>query len=401
MIFKLALRNLTRSPRRTFAALLTIALGSGSLCIFNGFNHGIMNQYKQNTIHARYGHGQIHEKNYRNQVYEKPWDHWISDWREMARDLKQIPHVNHVFPRVQFFSLLTNGKVTVSGKAQGVDGKEESQFFNTLNIEQGVNLSDQRDGILLGQGLARSLDLKVGDRVTLLTNTVYGSMNAADLTVVGIFHTGQKEFDDNLFRIPLDQALRLLDTQKVESIALGLDSDHAWSEIAQAILSRWPNLDAIPFEVLDRVYYQNSVDWLKSQFAMIRIIILTIVILGIFNTVSTSLLDRKQELGNLRANGDSSQDVLRLLLCEGLVLGLLGGALGIVGSLVIQKWILGHGILMPPAPGLTRQFHVFIEIEPEMIITAFTLGAIASFLATFFAAYQLSKAPIAASLRSV
>lgn len=62
-------------------------------------------------------------------------------------------------------------------------------------------------------------------------------MNAADLTVVGIFHTGQKEFDDNLFRIPLDQALRLLDTQKVESIALGLDSDHAWSEVAQAILS--------------------------------------------------------------------------------------------------------------------------------------------------------------------
>jgi putative ABC transport system permease protein len=72
-----------------------------------------------------------------------------------------------------------------------------------------------------------------------------------------------------------------------------------------------------------------------------------------------------------------------------------------MGSLVIQKWILGHGILMPPAPGLTRQFHVFIEIETGMIITAFTLGAIASFLATFFAAYQLSKAPIAVSLRSV
>jgi putative ABC transport system permease protein len=404
MIFSLAIRNLFRNPRRTFALLLTVACGSASIFLFQGFNHGIMNQYKDNTVHSRYGHGQINTAGYRDKVFEKPWEVWMENSLALSEKLKAAPEVDRIFPRIEFFGLLTNGRMTVSGRGQGVDGKEEAVFFNTLNIEDGETLSNQEDGILLGRGLARALDVKPGDRVTILSNTVHGSMNAGDFVVTGLFHTGQKDFDDAVFRIQISQAQTLLDTNRVESIALGLKNDRDWPKVAaliEKLSSLEPlGLEATPFAVLDKVYYQHSVDWLNQQFHVIQLIILSIVILGIFNTVSNGVLERKPEIGNLRANGESPGDVIKLLNLEGLTVGVLGAAIGIFFALLMNLTVLREGILMPPAPGLTRQFHVQIEFLPGMALWAFALNSLTTVIGTWLAAWRVARMPIADALRS-
>lgn len=68
LLLRLALRNLPGSVRRTVALILTVAVGTGSLLLFHGFNHGIMNQYRDSTIRARFGHGQIQTKGYGERV---------------------------------------------------------------------------------------------------------------------------------------------------------------------------------------------------------------------------------------------------------------------------------------------------------------------------------------------
>ena len=137
-------------------------------------------------------------KGYHNSVYEKPWKHWIEDYPSLKENLSKVPGVKLLFPRVNFFSLLTNGEMNISGKGEGVDGVAEFEFFNTLNIVEGKNLSDEKEGIILGKGLARALNAKIGDRITVLGSTISGSMNAVDTYVTGIFHTGSKEFDDSV-----------------------------------------------------------------------------------------------------------------------------------------------------------------------------------------------------------
>jgi len=401
MLIVVALRNLLRNPRRTFAVLLTVAIGVGSIFLFHGFNTGIMNQYRTNAIHARYGHGQVNTDGYREKVYEKPWDHWIKDAKKVEDDLKSIDGVDQVFPRVEFFALLTNGRVTVSGRGQGVNGPEEAKFFYTLNIEQGEQLSDQKEGILLGRGLARALDVKPGDRVTVLGNTIDGSINGLDLTMTGYFHTGSRETDDVMFRVQLEQAQTLLDTDRVETIALGLRDLDEWDTVAAAIEQKHPELEAVPFAVLDKVYYQHSVDWLKQQFAVIQLIILTIVLLGILNTVATAILDRKQEIGNLRANGESFGDVMKMLAWEGLALGALGSTLGLLLTAALVYGALRNGILMPPAPGLTRQFEVFIELQAPMAGITFLMGLATASIGTMLAGWRVARMPIGQALRSV
>lgn len=401
MLILVALRNLLRNPRRTSAVLLTVALGVASIFIFRGFNNGIMNQYRENAIHARYGHGQLNTGGYRDKVLEKPWEHWITNAPQVEDDLRKVPGVRHVFPRVEFFALLTNGRITVSGRGQGVRGPEEADFFNTLNVEVGETLRGQKDGILLGRGLARALDVKPGDRVTVLANTVNGSINGVDLLMTGYFHTGSRETDDTMFRIQIEQAQALLDTDRIESMALGLDDPDGWGRVESAVKQHHPTLEAVPFEELDKVYYKHSVDWLKSQFDVIELIILTIVLLGILNTVATAILDRKQEIGNLRANGESSGEVLAMLAWEGLALGVLGAALGILLALFVVYVPLRNGILMPPAPGITRQFSVFVELQASMALRTFLLGLATAAIGTVLAGWRVARLRIGDALRSV
>jgi putative ABC transport system permease protein len=398
MILKFSVRNIWRQRSRAIAVLATVSLGIAALMIYHGFNAGIMNQYRENTIRARYGHGQVNTKGYREEIWDKAWERWIDPASPFVNDLRNRPQIQYVFPRISFYALLNNGEKTLSGAGEGVDGKIESGFFTTLNVIKGKTLSTEEDGIILGKGLADALKLNVGDRVTVLANTHAGSLNAVDVYVTGIFFAGMKSFDDTFFRIQLSKAQELLDTTQVETIALGLKKLEDWPEVEHWVNSQ-PAFEATAFNVLDKVYYQNSVDFLQAQFSFIFLVIVVIVILGIFNTVSTIILERKGEIGNLRANGDSHKEVMGLLLTESLILGLMGATLGVVFSYLCNVTLLANGIHMPPGPGITRQFTTFVELQLNFIPVCFLIGILSSILGTFMAARRVLKMPITELLR--
>lgn len=400
MILFLAFRNLFRNVRRTIAVILTVAFGAGALFSFEGFIQGVLDEYRDTTIHAHYGYGQIHTKDYRGQVFEDPQKHWIPNASELEQSLLENPGVEQVFPRVGFSALLKKGKTTISGSGQGVEAAKEAIFFHSLNVEEGNTLTTEPDGILLGQGLAKSLDAKPGDSVTVMATSNRGIIKKEVFVVTGIFHTGSLDFDSRVFRVQLDAAQRLLKTPNVESVSLALNSLSDWDSVAAQVERDFPDLEATPFHILDKVYYQHSVDWLKAQFTVVQLIILSIVLLGIFNAISTSILERKQEIGNLRANGESITRVLFLILAEGVFLSLFGALIGILGSYVVLKLLAARGIAMPPGPGMTKQFLVSFAFKPAMIASTALLSSLAALIASFLAGLRVAKMTIAKSLRS-
>ena len=213
-------------------------------------------------------------------------------------------------------------------------------------------------------------------------------------------HTGSLDFDSRIFRIQLLAAQKLLNTKKIELISLGLKDLSDWNQVAKRVEAAYPQLEVTSFEVLDTVYYKNSVDWLKSQFSVVQVIILSIVLLGIFNTVSASILERKQEIGNLRANGESVAGVMRLVLTEGGLLGILGSLVGMACVYAILMLFVHKGLLMPPGPGQTRQFLVTFSFEWSMVLYALVASSIAAVIASFFAGIKVAKMPIAKALRA-
>ncbi len=400
MLVGLAFRNLFRNVRRTIAVLLTIGLGAGALFCFQGFIHGVLTDYKESTIHSQYGNGQINTKGYRDVVHKEPWSQWVGNWSELESFLLQQEGVEYVFPRLSLNGMLVKGKVSMAGHGLGIRAEKEAEFFNNLRIEEGVFLSNQENGIMLGKGLAKSLNIDPGDRVTLYTKAINGKIKKGKLTVTGIFSTGNMEFDNRVFRVQLEKAQQLLSTKAIETLSLGLRDHENWSHIAQSVETTFPQLEAASFDELDKVYYQNSVDWLKAQFHVVQVIILSIVLLGIFNTISASILERKQEIGNLRANGESRLDVLKLILCEAAFLGALGSALGLAITYVISKGLFENEILMPPGPGSTRPFFLIFSFTWAMVFSTMAMSLISAILASLLAGFKIAKMPIAKALRS-
>jgi putative ABC transport system permease protein len=382
-------------------SLATVAIGAAALFLFRGFNTGLLNEYRKNAIHAHYGNGQVNTLGYRDKILAKPWEAWIADPHLVLQGLREVRGVDFVFPRVELAALVSNGTRSLGSRGVGIDGEAESSFFTTINVIEGVSLGTAPDGIVLGRGLAHALDVQVGSRITLLTNTIHGTLNGADFNVVGIFHTGSRELDDAFFQIQLPQAQRLLDTEKVEKISLGLAQHDDWSRVAADITKKFSSLEATSFEILDKIYYQNSVDFLNAQYAIVRLIILFVVVLGIFNTATSSILERTQEIGMLRANGESKGDIVKLCALEGLIASLLGSLAGIFTVVLFNLTVLSDGFFMPPGPGITRSFKTYIELHPTMAQEAILLVLFAGVLGSVLAVLKILKMPISTALRQV
>ncbi|MBS0650439.1 MAG: ABC transporter permease [Verrucomicrobia bacterium] len=399
-MLRLAFRNLFRNVRRTIAVLMTIGLGAGALFCFQGFIHGVLSDYKDSTIHSRYGNGQINTKGYRDMVHKEPWTQWVGNSEELEHFLLQQKGVDYVFPRLSLNAMLVKGKTSMAGHGLGIRAEKEAEFFNNLRIEEGVALSNQENGIMLGKGLAKSLNVNPGDQLSIYTKAINGRIKKSKLTVTGIFSTGNMEFDNRVFRVQLEKAQDLLATKAVETLSLGLSDHESWDLVAKTIQSKFPQLEATSFDELDKVYYQNSVDWLKAQFHVVQAIILSIVLLGIFNTISASILERKQEIGNLRANGESRFDIIKLILAEAAFLGALGSMLGLAFTYVISKGFFENGILMPPGPGSTRAFYLIFSFTWTMAFSTMAMSVVSAIIASFLAGLKVAKMPIAKALRS-
>ena len=101
----------------------------------------------------------------------------------------------------------------------------------------------------------------------------------------------------------------------------------------------------------------------------------------------------------LRANGDSSSEIIYLISTEGLALGVLGAILGVALTVVIWS-IFQSGVPMPPTPGTDRELPVILDMQPAFAITAMLFAIATTLAATFGASLQILKLPITQALRS-
>jgi putative ABC transport system permease protein len=92
---------------------------------------------------------------------------------------------------------------------------------------------------------------------------------------------------------------------------------------------------------------------------------------------------------------------MKMLAWEGLALGALGSLLGLLLTMLLVFVGLRNGILMPPAPGLTRQFEVFIELQAPMAGITFLMGLATAATGTMLAGWRVARMRIGQALRSV
>lgn len=400
-MLKLALRNVWRQKARTAITLAAIICGVASLILAGGFIQDIFVQLGEAIIHSQTGHLQVFRKGFPERGTRSPERFLIDHPELLAKQIAANPGVAVVMSRLYFSGLINNGRRDLAIVGEGIEPDKEAKLGSFLSISAGRQLADRdRDGILIGQGVAQSLAVKPGDRLTLVASTAEGAMNTLDFEVVGVFQSFSKEFDARAVRIPLAAAEDLLSTQGVNQLVVSLkhteDTDRSLALLASQ-LAGGP-YEAHSWRTLSD-FYDKSVQLYRSQFGVLKLIILLMVLLSVANSVNMSVFERQSEFGTMQAIGDRSSVIFRLIVTESLVLGLTGAALGILLGCVAAWLISAVGIPMPPPPNANLGYTAAIRLVPANVLAAGGIGLAATCLAALFPAYRTSRIPVVEALR--
>ncbi len=400
-MFKLALRNLFRQKMRTAITLVTIIFGVAGLVMAGGFVEDVYIQLREATIKSRFGFIQLYRAGYYQLGQREPYRYMIEEPEHLIAKYKQVPGVVDVFQRLNFSAMLNNSRTDRSVMVEGVEPSKEVEFATFLSIIDGRHLTDDDAyGIVIGEGVAAALNLKPGDFVNIIANTTYGSMNSLEFEVLGVFQSFSREFDARAVRIPLSTAKELLDTAAVHSLVFSLE-DVALVESVMGWLQQHAlgdDYEAKTWLELDD-FYPKTVQMYQSQFGVLQLIILIIVLLSVANSVSMTANERVGEFGTLRAIGRTSGDIYRLLLIENTILGLTGSFAGVALGVGLAAMISVSGIPMPPPPNANVGYTAYIRIVPAVCIIAFLIGTIATVVSALLTCRRPTRIPIADALR--
>ncbi len=395
----LAARNLGRNKTRSALAIAAIACGVASLILSGGFVHDILFQLGEALIHSQSGHIQIARSGYFEFGSRSPGKYLLSS--DEAQPVTSVPHVDQTMRRIAFSALASNGRSSYPIVGEGIEPVQEARLGTSLVIVEGrMLLPSDRYGALVGAGVARALDLRPGSLVSLVGPTVDEAMNTVEVEVVGTFQSFSRDYDDRVVKVALGTAQELLNTQGVNLLVLLLHETRNTAAVVDMLkdgLER-RGMELRTWDWLNDFYWK-AVALYDRQFGVLRLIVLTMVVLAVVGAVNMAVLERAGEFGTMRALGNTSWDVTRLVITEGVLMGLLGALLGVALGGGVAWMVSSIGIPMPPPPNSNLEYTARIPFVPAVVGTAFLIGLSATVLASVVPAVRVAHLPIADALR--
>lgn len=401
MLFKMALRNLLRQRRRTFTALVAVGFGSLCLVLAVGFIEWMFLDFREAMIESNYGHLQVSRPGYQENGRADPAAYLLED-DSVAAAIAASTGVRAVTPRLALTGLISREDSTLSFMGEGIDPTKDMTGDRALRILAGRRLtSSSAPEVLVGEGLARQLDVQVGDSVVLMVNTFNGGIQAKDARVAGVFASVSKAYDDSSVLLPIQTARALLRTDGAHTWLVYLDRTEDTTQVA-ATLRR--SLDPTKHEVKtwDELaeFYQRAVALLREQLAVVRIIIVAIILLSITNTMLMTVMERTSEIGTVMALGVRSRRVMGQFMTEGGLIGLTGGLAGVLLAILVGHLVGALGIEMPPPPAMSRGYMARVLIDVPIALEAIFVSAATTMLASLYPSWRASRLNIVDAIRN-
>ncbi|HUB51063.1 MAG TPA: FtsX-like permease family protein [Terracidiphilus sp.] len=407
----LAFRNIFRNRRRTAMTLMMVGGGVAGLLLAGGYFAFMTNGLRESTIRNGLGHIQIFTAEHFQRDEVRVLDTGIENWRQVAATVSSAQHVRGVAPRIEFYGMVSNGQKSSVFMGNAVEPDVERNLGFSQNFISGGDL-DAKPGseveALVGAGLAKSMNVKVGDGLTLLAVTSDGALNGIDVDVAGIVQTGIADLDARYLRIPLSAAQRLLQSDRVTNLVVGLDAtantDRVYDELLprlnrgsgsvkqQMTMKKWIDL---------ATYYKQVRNLFDGIFLFMGAIVFFMVLMSSINTLLMSMFERTREIGTMLAMGTPHFWIIGLFMTEAAVLGLLGAVLGVAAGNIFGVMLNALNLRLPPPPGYTVGILFHIRHVPGIMIGSSILVIVSLVLAAILPSIRASRLQITEALAHV
>jgi lipoprotein-releasing system permease protein len=283
----------------------------------------------------------------------------INDWPALLEKVRKQPGVVAAAPFVLTEALLNGGHdyaggvyvVGIQPQGRGVPDVTTIRSHATYGDFRFASTDGQQRGVVLGKLLAARFNKYPGDSINLLSsgggkmNPVTGGFvpKVERFEVTGIVSTGMYEYDNSYVFVALDKAQNLA----------GLGAGVTGIEVKTA--DRWQAAGIAAGLVRALGWPYRTVDWEEQNHSLFQalkleklgmgVILLLIVLVAAFNIVSTLTMvvaDKTKEIGILKAMGMPAKSIRRIFFAQGLVIGVVGTALGLVlgfaAALALDKY---------------------------------------------------------------
>jgi len=402
-VFYISARYLRAKQRETFISLISVisvagvALGVMALIVVMSVMNGFREDIRQKIIGT-----QAH-------VVIASYDQGgIANWHDLLARAEAHPQVKAVSPYLANQVMLKNDHHVEGVLLWGIDTASEKEVTRLeKNMKSGslekINQSPQSStnplrgrGIVLGVEVARKLGLLTGDEVTVVAPvfkvTAAGTVpKVATFQVVGIFEAGMYEYDATFAYVSLETAQLLFEQpDTVNGMAIRVHHLEKARSVARELQEIGNDYWARDFMAMNR----NLATALETEKIVMFVILIMIVMVAAFNIASTLIMvvmEKKKDIGILKAIGASQRFILRLFMLEGAYIGVGGTLMGLVGGLLACLLLKMYPLQIPGGGSVyyIEKLPVATQSSDVLLITGLTL--LVCLLSTIYPAWQASR----------
>lgn len=361
MYVKLAWRNIWRNRRRTLITAASVFMAVILSLVMRSLQLGTYAQMIDNVVRFYSGNIQVHRTGYND---EQTIDNSFSPSDTLDNILKQNKAITNYAPRLESFALASAGEFTKGTLVVGIEPRAENNLTRLKEkIISGNYLNPGDTAVLVAEGLATYMHLKVNDTIVLFGQGYHGSMAAGKYPIQGILRFPSPDLNNGMVYLTLPVAQNLYGTDKrLTSIAM-LTRENTDATIVADHLRK--ELGKSNFEVID--WKQMMPEMLQAIQAdnsggkIIIAVLYLIISFGIFGTILMMLAERMHEFGILVSIGMKKLKLAYIVFLEILMISGIGVFTGAIGGIPIILWFHTHPLR------LTGDMSAYIErfgIEP-------------------------------------
>jgi ABC-type lipoprotein release transport system permease subunit len=344
LYLRLAWRNIWRHKRRTIIIILAMSMTLALMMWYDGLMNGFTDAIYGNAVKVLGGNVQVHAEGYRAEANSNPLFP-LADPQAVINAAEANPLTLAATQRIHTGGLVTSREGAFAVGITGVEPEKEIKV-NIIgqNVKEGRNLtSDDLDSVLMGKGLADAMGVKVGDRITMVGRSQHEQMRQRTMTVVGIFDLGLPDIEKQTVYISLGEAQALYEVAGSTEVAIFLDKLGQESNLIDSMKPGLPGYEIESFEANypDLASAINSKNGVMDIFS---VIIIAIAGVGILNLLLMAVYERTREIGVLGAMGLKPNQISLLFVLEGIMIGLVGVAAGIVLGLALNGYLMKVGL---------------------------------------------------------
>jgi ABC-type lipoprotein release transport system permease subunit len=301
------------------------------MMFYDGLMEGFTDAIYGNAIKVLGGNIQVHAVGYHEKASQLPLLPLINE-QKILEAAKAQPEVVEASRRINTGGLATSREGAFAVTIVGLEPElEQKTSLIAQNISAGRYLAkDDRDSVVIGQGLATAMGLSQGDSFTLVGKAGHDQMRKRTMTITGIYDLGMGEIEKRYVYITLGEAQDLYGLSGVSTeISISLKRLGDEPKVIAAMKGSLPGVEMESWET-NYPDLQSAITTKSGVMNIFSVILLVIAGIGIMNLLLMAIFERRREIGVLGALGMRSGQISLLFLLEGALMGLVGAFVGIV-----------------------------------------------------------------------